>query len=60
MIPKSIVLPCGCRLDCDVINGRNTTILTACNLGESCDCVRQALEIGFEFDKHVTIIGDES
>jgi hypothetical protein len=40
--PEPAVLPCGCRVDCDVIDGVNTLVITAC--AADCEYVRYALD----------------
>lgn len=55
-LPGPLVLPCGCRLDCDVIDGTNTLIVTACPAGESCQYVRYILAEAENQEKPPSVI----
>ena len=55
-LPAPIVLPCGCRFDCQVIDGVNTLILTACPAGESCTYVQYALEESRRQGNETTVV----
>lgn len=51
-IPDPIVLPCGCRLVCEIdSNSRKTTVLRPCHM--ECRNVRLALEYADENDRTV-------
>lgn len=56
LVPESEVLPCGCRLDCDVIAGVNTLMITACRLGAHCANLANALAYANERAKPVTVL----
>lgn len=42
-VPDPVSLPCGCLLECAIIDGERTMILTACSEGELCKWARYVM-----------------
>lgn len=56
MVPEPDILPCGCRLNYDIIEGERTMIVTACEAGASCEYVMFMLERSKVHGKRATVL----
>lgn len=55
-VPEPAVMPCGCRSECQIIDGVRTLIWVACPSGEACEWVQFVLAESARQERPSTVL----